>query len=383
MRLNEETQAVFSRLCLFQGGFTRTAAEMVAGASLATLAQLTGHFLMTLERETGRYRIHELLRQYGLEQLGASSAAADARRRHFDYYETLLAGELQRMRGPEQLAVLAQLDLEQDNIRLAVRWGLESPDYADRLARMLFNLHWYWRARSRVREGQEWAARALAQPGRSPAGEAAIRFVVGHMVWMGGDFATARDHQRAALDAWQESDQTDLGLAAHINNALGMVAFHEGHNADALQWQRRSIAIFQQAGDEWGSTFVLGQMGRAYQLLGDPEEGNVVMAEALDRGRRLGDPFLLAIFLSNAAYMALGDDDIARAAELAREAAVYQRATGHTHSLGQTLMMLGRYARQHGDEASARAYLEEALTVFQEIGHQGLVVEVEALLSND
>jgi predicted ATPase/DNA-binding XRE family transcriptional regulator len=381
VRLDQETQAVFARLCIFRGGFTRTAAETVAGASLATLAQLTGHFLMTLERETGRYRIHELLRQYGLEQLGVSSAAADARRRHFDYYEKLLAGELPRMRGPEQLAVLAQLDLEQDNIHLALHWGLESPRDADRLARMMFDLHWYWRARSRVREGQEWAARALVQSGRSPAGEAALRFVAGHMVWMGGDYATARDHQLAALHAWQASDQTDLELAAHINNALGMVAFHEGHNADALQWQRRSLAIFQEMGDEWGSVFVLGQMGRVYQLMGDGDEGNAVMAEALDRGRRLGDPFLLAIFLSNAAYMALGDGDIARAAELAREAGVYQRATGHIHSLGQTLMMLGRYARQHGDEASARAYLEEALVVFQEIGNRHYIAEAESLLN--
>lgn len=380
-RLDEETQAAFTRLSLFRGGFTRAAAEAVAGASLATLARLTGHFLMTLERETGRYRIHELLRQYGLEQLGASSAAADARRQHFDYYEKLLAEEVPRMRGPEQLDVLARLDLEQDNIRLALRWGLESPVYADRLAEMLFNLHWYWRARSRVREGQEWAAQALAMSGRSPAGEAALRFVAGHMVWMAGDFAGAREYQSGSLANWEASGQSDSILTAHIYNAMGMAKFQEGQNSEALQWKRRSLALFRELGDEWGSTFILGQMGRVYQLLGDSEIGEAVMGEALLLGRRLGDPFLLAIFLSNAAYMALGDGDMARAAELAREAGVYQRATGHTHSLGQSLMMLGRYARQQGDEATARAYLEEALAVFRDIGHQGFVAQVEELLA--
>ncbi|MEZ4517264.1 MAG: AAA family ATPase [Chloroflexota bacterium] len=124
-RLDPDTRQVFAQLSIFQGGFTRAAAEAVAGASLATLGRLAGRALITLDRENGRYRIHELLRQYGLEQLGASAEAATVRQRHFDYYDRLLIDELPRLRGPEQLATLEHLDCEQDNIRLALRWGLK------------------------------------------------------------------------------------------------------------------------------------------------------------------------------------------------------------------------------------------------------------------
>lgn len=387
-RLDPDTQAVFAQLCIFRGGFTRAAAEAVAGASLATLAQLTGRYLMTLDRETGRYRIHELLRQYGLEKLGASTAAAEVRRHHFDYYERLLQQELTHMRGAEQLATLARLDGEQDNIRLSLRWGLASPEYADRLARMIFDLNWYWRIRSRVPEGRQWVEQALAQGGYCAEAEATLHFVAGHLAWMAGDLGTAWEHQQTSLSLLEASSPVpgpatvSFGnvLQAYVNMALGMTEFYRDRPREALFWMRGSLAMFQDLFDEWGMAFIMCQLGRVSQQVGDPVAARDYIDEALQRCRRLEDPFLLALVHSNAAFMAMAENDTDRATELAREAGNYQRAIGHTHSLGQTLMMLARFARQRGDQATARAYTEEALTIFTDIGNRSLAAEAEALL---
>jgi predicted ATPase len=61
--LSPEEKTVFQRLSLFRGGFTREAAAEVASASLDVLAALVAKSLLTLSA-TGRYTIHELLRQY-------------------------------------------------------------------------------------------------------------------------------------------------------------------------------------------------------------------------------------------------------------------------------------------------------------------------------
>jgi predicted ATPase/DNA-binding XRE family transcriptional regulator len=386
-RLDPSAQAVFARLCIFRGGFTRAAAEAVAGASLATLAQLTGRYLMTLDRGTGRYRIHELLRQYGLAQLGASTAAVEVREHHFEYYEQLLSRELTHLRGPDQLLTLTRLDAEQDNIRLALRWGLQSVEHADRLAHLIYDLNWYWRIRSRVREGRQWVEQALAQSGRTTEAEATLQFVAGHMAWMASDFVAARRHQETSLALLEDSRARSSAyrslLPAYVTMALGMTEFHRARPAEALVWQRRSLAEFQALDDDWGAAFVMCQLGRVLQQMNDMPAAETTMAEALVRSHRLNDPFLLAIAYSNAAFMALAVDDIERATELARRATEFQRATGHTHSLGQTLLMLGRFAQRQGDEIAAHGYWAEALELFQDMGNQTFATEAAGLLTQD
>jgi tetratricopeptide (TPR) repeat protein len=51
------------RLAVFRGGFTRMAAQQVAGASLPILSSFVNKSLVQCE-PGGRYTIHELLRQY-------------------------------------------------------------------------------------------------------------------------------------------------------------------------------------------------------------------------------------------------------------------------------------------------------------------------------
>ena len=68
-QLNETDRRVFNRLSVFRGGFTRDAAEAVAGASLSQLRSLIARCLLTFDRQQGRYEIHELLRQFGAKRL--------------------------------------------------------------------------------------------------------------------------------------------------------------------------------------------------------------------------------------------------------------------------------------------------------------------------
>ena len=67
--LNENEQEIFMRLSIFRGGFTREAAEKVAGAPLRQIAGLVNNSILRHDPNTGRLEIHELLRQYGEEKL--------------------------------------------------------------------------------------------------------------------------------------------------------------------------------------------------------------------------------------------------------------------------------------------------------------------------
>ena len=68
-QLDKTERDVLSKLSVFRGGFTREAAQAVAGANLRQLAQLVNKSLLQFGKEQNRYSIHELLRQFGAEKL--------------------------------------------------------------------------------------------------------------------------------------------------------------------------------------------------------------------------------------------------------------------------------------------------------------------------
>ena len=70
--LPDEECRILSRLSVFHGGFSRRAAEQVAGASISSLASLHSKSLVR-RTESGRYDLHELLRKYALMKLEESS----------------------------------------------------------------------------------------------------------------------------------------------------------------------------------------------------------------------------------------------------------------------------------------------------------------------
>jgi len=71
--LSSQEQAVLQRLSIFKGGFTREAAEYVAGANLSLLSALVSKSLLH-RTEQGQYDLHELVRQYSLEYLKKNEA---------------------------------------------------------------------------------------------------------------------------------------------------------------------------------------------------------------------------------------------------------------------------------------------------------------------
>jgi predicted ATPase len=114
--MTNDEQAVFMKLALFVNGFTREAAQAVTGANLRTLMALVNKSLIRRDQATGRYTIHELLRQYAEEQLKASDQERTARDAHLRYFITFAEAREKLIEGsPQQLEVIAEMHKEFDN----------------------------------------------------------------------------------------------------------------------------------------------------------------------------------------------------------------------------------------------------------------------------
>ena len=171
-RLSEADQDAFSRLCLCRGGVTRTDAQALTGCSLATLARLQQHAFLQYASDSGRYQIHEVLRQYGAAQLEADpERCADARRRHSGHYCAWLAGQGGRINTAEQERVLAAIDAEVENCRAAWEWAVAAGDIAS-LASAADPLFFYFEYRGRFQEGSDACRISLEQCVCGPTVEA-------------------------------------------------------------------------------------------------------------------------------------------------------------------------------------------------------------------
>lgn len=381
-RLGEAERAAFARLSVFQGGFTRGAAEAVTGASLGVLAGLTGRYLIGLDRAAGRYRLHELLRQFGYTKLTERGEAENLRRAHFDYYRAFAGEQLARLRGRELVDAQARFAAELDNLTCALEWGLGHPDVADETVALFNDLAWHWRFRSEIAEASAWSERVMAAGGRSPCGEALALLHDGHFTWMRGDAHLARDRQLAALGLLAGCDATDPAvqhLEAEVNHHLAMALHGLGQTGSAVALLDECAATFRRLGDRWWLAFSLSWVDRAYYALGDATTAAAARDEHNALTRSIGNPWL-AIHGLHHAEVLFDEGRLAEARMEALDAARNQELTGHLHSLGQSYTLLGRIARREGDEVTARVYFGDAVAVFESIGHGSYVAEVKALM---
>ena len=124
--LDPREQSLLAQVSIFRGGFTRQAAESVLDNPSSGLYNLQHHALLKRD-ESGRFRMHPLLRQMANEKLNAPSmiaAAGQARHDHSLYFSEFIqsfADELQRGAGQEALQTILP---EQANLRAAWEYAV-------------------------------------------------------------------------------------------------------------------------------------------------------------------------------------------------------------------------------------------------------------------
>jgi non-specific serine/threonine protein kinase len=130
--LSEPEQTLFSRLAVFRGGCTATAAVQVSGATLPALMKLVDKSLLQPVTTKGllepRFVLLEPLREYALEKLVAQGDADTLCRSHASYYFALAEAAAAHWSTPTADSWLSQLDSEYDNLRAALQWARDGGD---------------------------------------------------------------------------------------------------------------------------------------------------------------------------------------------------------------------------------------------------------------
>lgn len=336
--LAEAEQAVLRRLAVFRSTFDRQAAEAVAGASLALLSALVNKSLLR-RAASGRYELHERVRQYAYRKLHEVGEAEAIRDRHLHTYLALADATELKLFGGNQTASLALLESEHDNFRSALEWGLrQTSDAQIRLAalRLTAVLARFWHLREHLYEGRAWLEEALILAQQWPAGEAGAA-------------------QSGAIQA----------VRAKLLYGLGNLTGSMDDKQRSIALLEESLALLRQLDDRRALVLTLQRLG---ELLSNQKEARQVAArleESLTLARALQDNWLIARSLVLLAIIAIERGDYAGGEPLARESLAIYRTLDDAGSLVYLLNVLGQFELQLGNPQQAVACFAEALVLDQ------------------
>ncbi len=305
--LSPNERLLAERLAVFPAGATLVSAVAVCaddrlpGEAISDLLSslVDKSLLVIIDGRPTRYRMLETIREYGVDRLAERGEATAARTAHARHFAAVTEQADPVLRQAGQLAAIATLVAERDNILAALAFLADSEDPADRAASLdlVLSLTWFWTMIGGANsDAAEWLGRALAategtdHPGRVwasaaravtsmfggaaeitdvPKLQAELAALAGELgaagpppisslavlepmlAYFGGDIPTAE----AAMERILRSPDRWLRGAARINRAW--FAENEG---DIPSWRADVDAAyddFDRIGDRWGLSSVL------------------------------------------------------------------------------------------------------------------------------
>ena len=199
----------------------------------------------------------ETIREYSAESLLRSGEAKAVKQRHAEHM-LAIAEEANAviLAGSSADEYYTRLDEEQDNLRAAIAWAVES-DALELEIRLLVAMRWFWVVRGHLLEGRRFFDDAMTRIAGADMSLRATALAFGATFpCRQGENALAKERWEEALVLFRELDDPD-GIGRCIGE-LGAVAIAEG-DLD------RAAALYESALRSTASRR-LGQLSRALNL---------------------------------------------------------------------------------------------------------------------
>ena len=361
-QLSGAERETFKKLAIFRGGFRREAAQAIAGASLQELIALVSKSLLHRDPASGRYEVHELLRQYAEKQLEASGEAETTRYAHGTYYATFMEERLGEMLGPRQTKALNEIEAEFSNVQQAWQWAVARKEYGaiDQASESLFV---FSDMRSREHEGVELFG--LARERLAPVPGEALHPTWGRLLLPWYDLllqSKGRPEDNREIKAQAERC---LALAQKSDDPLGIahgliLLGHFAEPREALEMYEQALVLVPRLDD---SFWVRIRIGFCHRSLGERYKEVQAFRRSYERGRQNGESEKMGWSLYNLAGTEISLGDYAKALSHLREAISHFRQVGTLFGIIWASVNLSLVAFLMGDFDNARASVKEAQAI--------------------
>jgi serine/threonine protein kinase len=376
--ISEDEKQVFMKLSVFRGGFTREAAEFVAGANLRILMSLMNKSLIRRDADSGRYDIHELLRQYAAMKLNVLPHENEmAYDKLCNLFVDLLHKSWDTLRTSKQSTTLTMIDQEYDNIRTMWHYLIENLRFT-KIKQSIFPLWWYFYLRGRNEEALELfghGADSLEPVHTSSESKLLIsnmRAAQGIFCSHLGKFELSQSLAEASLSIARQIGKPEDLLLPLIT--LAQNAANRGDIKGVKKFAEEIIVIARELNNLWFCTGPLIYLSINKIYTGRFDEAKAHLDELFEILEIHDDLFLTAVGLRASGELAHIQGKHIEAKEiLERSLPLFQKVEQHYMlglvygSLSETMIMLKEYD-------NARRYFRYRLQIYQITGREWEVI---------
>ncbi len=392
-QLSAGSARAFRLLGLHPGpDFDPCAAAALTGGTAAEAARLLGLLArahLVQQAASGRYGLHDLLRDYARELTAAQDTAQqrrDALTRLFDYYLRTAAGAMDAVfpadrhhrpriaspaasaapRWPDPGTARTWLDTERGGLVAAVAYtaGHGWPGHAVGLAGTLFH---YFDVGAYYPEALtvHTCARAAARRVGDRAAEASALISLGQVDMQQGRYRQAVRYHHQGLAVYRELADR-IGEARTVNN-LGLIAYRHGRYTEAVDYFEQAFALSEDC-DPLIGAHTLNNRGLTVLRLGQVRQAAGLFGRALACYQEAKEIGGVASTLNNLAVTALRLGHSRRAARLLDRALASFRQLGDRTGEAEALSNIADLDVRQGRCQQAAGRLQQALARYREIG---------------
>ena len=374
--LSEPERVLFQRLAVFVGGFTLEAVESVGVGDnvlkseiIDLLEQLINKSLVMIEGfqrnlDGKRFRMLEIIREYGHEKLSESEDYDGVSRRHLDFFVKLVDEIEAKVEHSNQPSLRDRLEPEIDNLRLALDRALDSHDIiaALRLASALGDLPSFWLTRTHYHEGVERLKTILSHPDATQSTPARLKSLNSyfHMLWHSDGLLEVQTLMEEALALGRQlGDHRDTAFTLCY---LGLGATAKGDYSLARSYLEQSLEMWRELQDikyiGWLFTF----LGDVAMLQDEPERARTLYEQSIVSLNEAKDYIFLSLPIRRLGQLAISQGHLLKATTFIKESLQSNwamRGYGY-RGVGACLAMMGALSAAQGQEVRAAKLLAAA-----------------------
>ena len=385
--LNEAEKSVFAKLSVFRGGFTRDAAITVAGANLPTLASLTDRSLIRVAGN-GRYRIHELVRQFGADQLAQNpDELSEVQKSHCDYYLDFLAKRHVTLIVKNQVETAHEIEAESENVRTAWRYVIDN-NLARQIASAATPYGQFIQYRGRYAVAGQTFSDAVnsftAQPDNRENQKALALLLLEH-----GRFSLRQGNLDAAQHAYERSEKLHSSLKMKPQYGLLMdpqlgYAYLEstrGNVSQAADHARKVLERAQQENHQLHVAMANQLLGHLALRQGRLDQARKYDQTALDSCSEQGERWFVAYCHNELGEVEIAEGNYNAATEHFTQSLNVSSEFQDRANIGLAQVCLGEVATLAGKYDDAAQLFEDSKVAYDQLGDRGGSARVQSGLA--
>ncbi|PPJ21611.1 ATP-binding protein [Nocardia nova] len=326
-----DERRLWAQASVFSGGFELDAAEAVcmtdegAGADvLNTLLALVEKSILISEEVDGqmRYRMLEVIRQYGAQCLREIGEEHTIRIRHRDFFADLVHRSEPEWAGSGQRLWIGRLRRNHANIQAALACCAAGPaEEAEIGLQIASGLRDHWINLGTLSEGTYWIE-LLLQHG--PCATRTHLSALRTMSWTALIHGES-DYAKSCIDKGLQLSKSSGTAAADFDTLCALYRIFEGDCAEAIVYATQALEVARATSDPALEMISLIAMQFAHHYLGDIEQWLRWHAECLRLAERIGDTWYLSYSLWDAGLGRFEHGDVEAATETLRRSLQIQQ----------------------------------------------------------